>query len=89
MSKHLDIERQAAAWLARKDSGNWSAVDQAQLDQWFALATAHRVAYLRLATAWSRAGSITACATGPAAPAAQRDQVPAQAEPRSLPRFSQ
>jgi transmembrane sensor len=89
MSKHLDIERQAAAWLARKDSGNWSAVDQAQLDQWFALATAHRVAYLRLATAWSKAGSITACATGPAAPAAQPDQVPAQAEPRSLPRFSQ
>jgi transmembrane sensor len=78
MSKHLDIERQAAAWLARKDGDNWSAVDQAQLDQWLALATAHRVAYLRLAAAWSRTDQLAPGATAPAAPA-----------PRPLPRFSQ
>ena len=78
MSKHLDIERQAAAWLARKDGDSWSAADQAQLDQWLALATAHRVAYLRLAAAWSRTGLLAPAATGPAAPA-----------PRPLPRFSQ
>ena len=78
MSKHLDIERQAAAWLARKDGDSWSAADQTQLDQWLALATAHRVAYLRLAAAWSRASLLASGATGPAAPA-----------PRPLPRFSQ
>ncbi|MFS2026162.1 FecR family protein [Massilia sp. CT11-137] len=78
MSKHLDIERQAAAWLARKDGDNWSAVDQAQLDQWLALATAHRVAYLRLAAAWSRTDQLVPGATAPAAPS-----------PRPLPRFSQ
>jgi transmembrane sensor len=78
MSKHLDIERQAAAWLARKDGDNWSAAAQAELDQWLALATAHRVAYLRLAAAWSRTGQLAPDATAPAAPA-----------PRPLPRFSQ
>jgi transmembrane sensor len=78
MSKHLEIERQAAAWLARKDGEHWSAADQAQLDQWLALATAHRVAYLRLAAAWSEADLL-----GPGAAA------PAEARRRSLPRFSQ
>jgi transmembrane sensor len=75
MSKHLDIERQAAAWLARKDGDNWSAAAQAQLDEWLALATAHRVAYLRLAAAWSRTDQLAPGATTPA--------------PRALPRFSQ
>jgi transmembrane sensor len=81
MSKHLEIERQAAAWLARKDGDHWSAADQAQLDRWLALATAHRVAYLRLAAAWSKSGSLAPGATAPAAAPARPD--------RALPRFSQ
>lgn len=89
MSKHLDIERQAAAWLARKDGANWSAADQTQLDQWLALATAHRVAYLRLAAAWSRTGLLAPGATAPAAPAPRPDHAFAETERRALPRFSQ
>lgn len=80
MSKHLEIEHQAAAWLARKDGDGWSAVEQAQLDHWLALATAHRVAYLRLAAAWAKADTL--------APA-RCDPAPVQAQRRALPRFSQ
>jgi transmembrane sensor len=89
MSKHLDIERQAAAWLARKDGDSWSAADQTQLDQWLALATAHRVAYLRLAAAWSRTSLLAHGATEPSAPASRPDHAFAEEERRPLPRFSQ
>jgi transmembrane sensor len=95
MSKHLHIEQQAAAWLARKDGDRWCAAEQAQLDQWLGLATAHRVAYLRLAAAWSRADQLAAGAAAAAAPAvptappAPPVQGAAQATPRPLPRFSQ
>ena len=85
MSKHLQIEQQAAAWLARKDGDDWSAVQQAQLDQWLGLATAHRVAYLRLAAAWSRTDRLAPGAPAPAVP----DPAVAQADRRFLPRFSQ
>jgi transmembrane sensor len=89
MSKHLEIERQAAAWLARKDGDHWSAADQTQLDQWLALATAHRVAYLRLAAAWSTTGMLAPAAAGPDAAPEQPDTAPAQPQRPSLPRFSQ
>jgi transmembrane sensor len=89
MSKHLEIEQQAAAWLARKDGDRWSAADQTQLDQWLASATAHRVAYLRLAAAWSRTGLLAPEATRPGAPSARPDPAPAEAERRALPRYSQ
>ena len=77
MSKHLEIEQQAAAWLARKDGEHWSASEQAQLDQWLASATAHRLAYLRLQATWSSADRLA-----PAAPLSE----PAR---QALPRFSQ
>jgi transmembrane sensor len=89
MSKHLEIEQQAAAWLARKDGDSWSEADQTQLDQWLALATAHRVAYLRLAAAWSRTAQLAPRTAGPDAPTARPDHVLAEAERRPLPRFSQ
>jgi transmembrane sensor len=81
MSKHLEIEQQAAAWLARKDGDSWSAAAQTQLDRWLALAPAHRVAYLRLAAAWSKADLLAAGVPGAAAP-------PSRPGP-ALPRFSQ
>ena len=81
MSRHLEIEQQAAAWLARKDSERWSAAEQTQLDQWRALSTAHRIAYLRLEAAWTKADKLAPAAV---VPASQPDETP----PRSLPRFS-
>ncbi len=53
------IEAQAADWLARRDAGGWGAPQQAALDAWLAQATAHRVAYLRLASVWQRADRLT------------------------------
>ncbi|HYG26046.1 MAG TPA: FecR domain-containing protein [Caulobacteraceae bacterium] len=60
MSAALKIEEQAAAWLARRDAGDWSAEDQAALDAWIAQDTAHRVAFLRLDSVWSRADRMAA-----------------------------
>lgn len=58
------IERSAAAWLARRDSGRWSPAEQAALDAWLAEDTAHRVAYLRLQAAWRDAGRLKALGAG-------------------------
>lgn len=49
------VETTAAQWLARQDSGNWTATDQADLDRWLEESTAHTVAYVRLEAAWARA----------------------------------
>lgn len=88
MSKHLEIEEQAATWLARRDGAAWSAAEQAQLDQWLALATAHRVAYLRLAAAWSTTRALAPALTGQAANDAAAG-AHAGVLRRPLPRFSQ
>jgi transmembrane sensor len=87
MSKHLEIEQQAAGWLARKHGDGWSAAEQAQLDLWVGLSTAHRVAWLRL-EARSEAGMLAACVPMPALPL-DRDEAVNDAERRPLPRFSQ
>ena len=58
------IEQSAAEWLARRDRGDWSEADQAQLSHWLRASTAHRVAYLRLEAAWSQAGRLNALGAG-------------------------
>jgi transmembrane sensor len=58
------IEESAAEWLARRDRGDWSETDQAQLNQWLRASTAHRVAYVRLEAAWSEAGRLNALGAG-------------------------
>lgn len=52
---HRAIEECAAAWLARRDGGDWSSEDDARLADWLGEATAHRVAFLRLESAWEGA----------------------------------
>ncbi|HEX2082021.1 MAG TPA: FecR domain-containing protein [Xanthomonadaceae bacterium] len=64
LTEHARIERAAAAWLARRDAGGWTALDQAALDAWLAAATAHRVAWVRLETAWREAGRLKALGAG-------------------------
>jgi len=58
------IERTAAAWLAHRDSSQWSPADQSAFDTWLAEDTAHRVAYLRLQAAWREAGRLKALGAG-------------------------
>ncbi|MFQ6309810.1 FecR/PupR family sigma factor regulator [Lysobacter capsici] len=64
MAGSRQIERAAAAWLARRDGGDWSPDDQAQLDAWLAQSTAHRVAWLRLRAAWNQSDRLKALAAG-------------------------
>lgn len=64
MARSTQIERDAAAWLARRDGGEWSPGDQARLEAWLAQDTAHRVAWLRLHAAWAQSGRLKALAAG-------------------------
>lgn len=62
--RHLDIERAASEWLARRDGDAWSASDPAALEAWLAADTAHRVAFLRLQAAWTESGRLQALGAG-------------------------
>jgi transmembrane sensor len=64
--EHRQIERMAAAWLARRDAGGWSDRNQAQLNGWLDESVAHRVAFLRLEAAWEEAARLKALAAGDA-----------------------
>ncbi|WP_369942158.1 FecR family protein [Xanthomonas medicagonis] len=73
------IELRAAAWLARRDRGDWSPRQQARLDAWLGAATAHRVAFLRLQAAWQESARLQALGAG------QRDgRIPARGSWRGL-----
>ncbi|KRB05006.1 FecR domain-containing protein [Lysobacter sp. Root690] len=64
MAGSRQIERDAAAWLARRDGGDWSPGDQMEFDAWIAQSTAHRVAWLRLRAAWAQSDRLKALAAG-------------------------
>jgi transmembrane sensor len=64
ISNSEQIEATAAAWFAKREGGNWSAADQAELDTWLDRATAHRIAFIRIATTWERAGRLAALGAG-------------------------
>lgn len=57
-------ESRAAAWLARRDCGAWDAQAQAELEAWLAQDTAHRIAFLRLESAWEESGRLAALGAG-------------------------
>lgn len=75
MASSRQIERSAAQWLARRESGDWSARDRAELDAWLAASTAHRVAFLRLDAAWVQSDRLKALGAG-----AGSDGVPARGQ---------
>ncbi len=58
------IEQTAADWLARRDSGDWSAGDRAAFEQWLNTSTLHRVTYLRIEDAWEQALRLKALGAG-------------------------
>ncbi len=64
MSNSRQIERTAAAWLAQRDGGRWSERDQARLEAWLSASTAHRVAFLRLESAWQQSDRLKALGAG-------------------------
>src|SRR6185437_5259258 len=68
----LDVQEQAAAWLARSIDAEWNEQEQAALDAWLALSPAHKLAYWRLNAAWARSERLAALRTMTAAPASRR-----------------
>ncbi len=64
MDASREIEQAAATWLARRESGAWTPVAQADLDAWLARSTAHRVAFVRLQAAWAETARLRALAAG-------------------------
>lgn len=64
MASSKQIEQTAAAWLAKRDGGDWQAKDQSLLEAWLTESTAHRVAFLRLEAAWAHSGRLKALGAG-------------------------
>lgn len=63
---HRAIEERAAAWLARRDGGQWTQEDEARLTDWLNESTAHRVAFLRLEAVWEGARRARVLSKAPA-----------------------
>jgi transmembrane sensor len=58
------IEEDASAWLIRRDSGAWTPVEEARLQEWLEASSLHRVAFWRLETAWDEAARLKALGAG-------------------------
>jgi transmembrane sensor len=65
METREDIEQAAAAWIAKRDTGPWTAADAVALDAWLASSVSHRAAYYRLNAAWLEAGRLQALGAAP------------------------
>ncbi|HET9818785.1 MAG TPA: FecR domain-containing protein [Rhodanobacteraceae bacterium] len=77
------IERVAAAWLARRDGDHWSTADQVAFAAWLEADAAHRVVFLRLDAAWRETGRLKALSAG-----ARQDRPPARGEWARSPYFA-
>lgn len=64
MDSSKQIEQRALAWLAKRDSAQWSDADQADLTQWLQENTRHRVAFLRVEAGWERSARLKAFGVG-------------------------
>jgi transmembrane sensor len=64
MTDSKQIEHAAAAWLAKRSAEPFSPQDQQAFDAWLNASSAHRVAFLRLDSAWQQADRLKALAAG-------------------------
>jgi transmembrane sensor len=60
MESSREVEERAGTWLAKRESGDWSAADEARFTQWLNASLANRVAFLRQEAAWERASRLQA-----------------------------
>ena len=58
------IEREAAQWFAKRESGSWTPADEAQFEAWLGQGTGHRIMYIRLDAGWQRAARLKALGAG-------------------------
>jgi transmembrane sensor len=64
MADSRQIEAQAADWLARRDAEDWTTGEQQALDAWLSASSRHKVAFLRVQSAWNETGRLQALAAG-------------------------
>jgi transmembrane sensor len=74
MESREQSEQAAAAWIARRDSGEWGEAEAAAFNEWLAASPSHRVAYYRLNAAWQETGRLQAL-VGNAQPVPKRPQL--------------
>jgi transmembrane sensor len=82
MDSSIRIEERAAAWLAQRDSGRWTAEDERALEEWLHASTAHEVAFIRLEASWNEALRLKALGAG-----AERGTLPSPDEWQLSPFF--
>lgn len=67
MNASTQTDRLAAEWLARRVGERWTVAQEAELEAWLQVDTAHRVAFLRVQAAWEQAARLKALAPAQAA----------------------
>lgn len=58
------IEEMARRWFAKRQGSAWSEADQVAFEAWIEAATAHRIHYLRVETAWTQLDRLQALGAG-------------------------
>lgn len=58
------IEEVARRWFARRQGSEWTDSDQCAFDAWIDAATAHRIQYIRVETAWNQLARLEALGAG-------------------------
>lgn len=76
------IEREAADWLAKRDSGDWGEADERAFAEWQGQSIAHQIAVIRIRTVWQKADRLQALGAG-----VPRGQIPAPGSWRFSPFF--
>jgi transmembrane sensor len=64
MESREQLENEAAAWLFKRDAGEWTESDERSLSVWLQGSNARRVVFLRLDNAWSEASRLKALNAG-------------------------
>jgi transmembrane sensor len=71
--------------MARRDGEEWAKADQAELEAWLSASTAHRVAFLRLQSAWPEAGRLKVLGRNGLLQPGERRRVLAPSQPAVTP----
>jgi transmembrane sensor len=58
------VENQAAAWLLKRESPEWTDADQVALDEWLQTDPNHRVSYIRILVAWQKTDRLRSVSAG-------------------------
>jgi transmembrane sensor len=64
MESREQLENEAAAWLFKRDAGEWTESDEQSLSAWLQSSSARRVVFLRLDNAWGEASRLKALSAG-------------------------